>query len=260
MVRTRSGSGNVVTTTRKEGRGKVKKRTSRKTFVVSMLIIITALLLAMSPVFNITMITVEGNSKIVSENITAASGIEKGINIFKANLSKAETNISMMPYVDSVVVKRVLPGRINILVTESKPMAYIPFIGSYICIDGKGKIVEVFSSLEEKNLPLILGLSFSEFTIGQKIKVEDEKKLELVEMCIKEINHNNMLQQVTEIDVNDASNIRLKIRDNIDVDLGDGSHINYRMSFLKSILGELGENEKGYIDLRSEDRVIFRGQ
>jgi len=32
------------------------------------------------------------------------------------------------------------------------------------------------------------------------------------------------------------------------------------MSFLKSILGELGENEKGYIDLRSEDRVIFRGQ
>lgn len=260
MVRIQDSSGNLVTTTNRKRRRKQKRRTSRKAFVLFMLIAVLILTLMISPVFDITVITVEGNSKISSEDIIEASGLKEGVNIFKADLSKAKTYISMMPYVDFVTVKRVMPGTIKILIEESKPVAYIPFIGSYICIDSKGKIVEVFSKLEEIKLPVILGLKFSEFTIGQVIQAEDDKKMELVKASLKEIIHNDLLNQITEIDVNDVYNIRLKVRDKIDVNLGDGTRISFRMSFLRGILEQLEETDKGYIDLTNEDRVIFQAR
>lgn len=258
MVLTDKSSGNNITTTQRIKQTNAKKGTSRKIFIIILVSIAIILASLLSPLFNITEIRVQGVQQISPEDIITASGIRKGVNIFRTSLSDAEDNISRLPYVDTVTVKRHFPAIININVQESEPVAYIPFIGSYICIDVSGKIVEVVSKLGDAHLPTIAGLKFNTFTIGQKIKVEDDQKLSLAMACIKELVQNGLLKQILEIDVNDINNVQLNIENRLRANLGDCSRISYRISFLKGVLGELGGEEKGTIDLTNEDKVTFK--
>ncbi|MBZ4644978.1 MAG: cell division protein FtsQ [Petroclostridium sp.] len=258
MVLMRNSSGNFITTTEMNKRVRYKKRTSRKFFGLLLLLIGVLLISLFLPVFNIAAIDVKGNDRVSAQDIIDASGIEKGINIFRADLVKAKTNIRKIPYIDSVKISRVFPNSITITVVERKPVGYIPFMGSYIFIDQKGNVLEVVPEVKDKILPVIVGLKFNEFKLGEVIKVDEEKKLEIIVDCVREIINNKLLDQISHIDVHDVDNIQLNVRKQIIVTLGDSQKIGYKMSFLKEILNELKNGEKGYIDLRNVDRVTFR--
>ncbi|NLY42434.1 MAG: FtsQ-type POTRA domain-containing protein [Clostridiaceae bacterium] len=258
MVLNNRSSGNLITTTETKLARRQKKRTSRKVFVLSLLFVGVLLSSLFLPVFNITSIVVVGNEKIASKSIIDLSQIEKGINIFRANLRKAKENIYEIPYIDYVKISRSYPNKIIINVKERKSVGYIPFMGSYIFIDQKGNVLEVVSEIEEGSLPVIKGLRFNEFALGEVIRVDDEKKLEAVVSCIRELVNVGLLDKVWGIDVSDLGNIQLRIEDRIDVNIGDSLKINYKMSFLKEILKELKPDERGYIDLTNVERATFQ--
>ncbi|MDK2798876.1 MAG: cell division protein FtsQ [Clostridiales bacterium] len=258
MILIHSSSGNFITTTENKEKNRRKKRTSRSFLAILLLIMAIVLTSLFSPFFNIININVKGNKTIDSQSIIDASGIEKGINIFRVNIGEAKQNICQIPYIDSVKINRNLPSRITITVIERKPVGYIPFMGSYILIDRKGNVLEVVSQLTNKNLPIIRGLKFNEFKLGETIQVDQEKKLAVIVSCMKEIINYQLLQQVSQIDVHDINSIQLTIEDRIKVNLGDSLKMNYKVNFLKQILDELQDGEKGYVDLSNEDRATFR--
>ena len=76
-----------------------------------------ALFMFLSPTFNIKTITVEGNQKITSQEIISLSQISLDQNTFTIRLSQVEANIKEQPYIESVQVKRILPGEIAITST-----------------------------------------------------------------------------------------------------------------------------------------------
>ena len=252
MDNTRSGSGNLVATTDNTRKRQAVKRKSHKVFVILLMLIAVSLTSLFLPVFNVKEVEVIGNEKIETQDIVVSSGIMKEINIFRANITDAKNNISQISYIDTVDIKRSLPNRIVINVTERKPVGYIPFMGSYILIDKRGHVLEVVAELRDNHIPFIGGLKFDRFKLGKTIQVDDDKKLEMIVSCLKEILNYELLHQVSEIDVHDIDNIQLNIQSRIVVSLGDGTDVNYKICFLKEILKELNEGERGYIDLSIE--------
>ncbi|WHH58894.1 FtsQ-type POTRA domain-containing protein [Petroclostridium sp. X23] len=255
-----NSSGNFITTTQYNQKpDRKKRRTSRKFFVIILLVIAIVLASFFSPIFNISDIKVAGTERISAEDIIVASGIEKGMNIFQGDLTKAKRSISQMPYVDSIKISRVLPNKIKINIEERKPVGYIPFMGSYIFIDGKGNVLEVVSQLENNSLPVIMGLKFSQFKLGEKIKVDEENKLQIVVSCVQEIISNKLLDKVVRIDVHDINSIRLNIENRVDVNVGDEFGLRYKMNFLNAILTQIEPKKRGFIDL-NVDKPIFSAE
>ena len=255
---TKAGSGNSIATTSKRRKTKPKKRTSYSFFVLLVTVIGTVLISLFTPIFNISAISVTGNSKLKTEDIITASGLRYGTNIFRTKMSGAAKVLKSIPYVEEISVSRSLPGTVKINITERKPVGYVRFMGSYICLDGNGYVLEVLPNIGEQKLPVITGITFNQFNLGEKLTVDSEQKLELIVSCVKEIIQQDMLEVVSEINVEDIDNVHLKINGQMQVVVGDGLRLSYKMNFLKQVVNDLGEDKKGYVDLRNEGRVTYR--
>ena len=84
---------------------KIIKR--RRIFVLSILLLIILLCVCLfTPVFGISDISVTGNTLLASEDIIAASGIEKGENVFRISGKKAARKLSKLAYVEGAKIKR----------------------------------------------------------------------------------------------------------------------------------------------------------
>ncbi len=209
------------------------------------------------PIFNIKHINVTGNAVLSTDNIVLISGIEMGANIFSVNLKNCRERISSNPYVQSVKIERSLPNSLKVEMVERKPVGYILFMGSYILVDKEGYVLEVASSIEKVKVPLLSGMRFNKFKIGEKIEVDDKEKLSIVFDCVKEILRNDLVPNISEIDIDDSYNIRFIVNRNITVNIGEKSELNYKISFLKEILNEIDNEESGYIDL-SSGKPVFK--
>ena len=259
MIRNTGGSGNLITTTEIRRKRRAKKRTGPYWFVIILLLIGIVLVSLFSPFFDVQTIVVEGNHKIMPETLVNISTVAKGTNIFRINKQRAERNILNMPYVESVEIIRKFPNTVVIQIEERKPVGYIPFMGSKICIDQKGNVLEVISSdieSEQLPLPIITGLKFNEFKLGEPLKIDDIDKFNVILSCVKEIMNHDLLGKISEINIYDINNIKMTIHDQFEVLLGDSQKLNYKFSFLEEILNRLGD-EKGIIDLTNGERASF---
>ena len=61
-----------------------------------------------------------------------------------------------------------------ISLTERKVRAYVPYMGSYLYIDEFGRVLEINSQMSSA-LPVVTGLKFDTFMLGEKINAENNE-------------------------------------------------------------------------------------
>ena len=186
--------------------------------------------------------------------VQEASGLDTGVNLFRIKLSTVQKNIAKIPYINSVQVKREFPDGIAIRVTESEPIACVPFLDGAVLIDKNGKALEKVTMDKTSNYLAIMGSEMVNFEPGEKIIVENQKKLQIILATVAEIVHNNLMGTVVEINVEDTSSIEYKLNGGrLTVLMGASDELAYKTRFLKQILSELGDNPKGVVDLTAKD-------
>lgn len=236
-----------------------KQQRSTKIAVLSFVAVAILVLLLISPAFNIREIRVTGISALTEDAVIKSSGMAVGTNIFKVSSKKAENRLTTMAYVDAVNVVRKLPSIVEIRITESKETAYVYFIGNYVGIDKNGKILEIKSKDSQIEMPVILGTNVTEFGIGNKIKIDDEKKQQAIFQILEQIEVNNMQHLVKNIDVADLDDIKFFATSECTINMGGMEDIIYKISFLKKILEEPGDKRGAVIDMTNPQKVTYRG-
>lgn len=239
---------------------KLKKRWTRNhPFVIICICIGLLVLFLLSPVFDVAEIQVNGIEKTTYESIVQASGIVKGASIFKVNSGKAEKLITSMAFVDCVHVKKKFPHTVVIDITESKEVAYIYFIGNYVGIDEKGKILEIKQSDSGIELPVIVGTRLTEFGIGNYIKTDNEANRDAVFKILGQVNEAGISNLLKVIDVTDLNDIKFVTVSDATVNIGTMDEIIYKISFLKKILEDPADKRGAVIDMTNTEKVTVRG-
>ena len=234
-----------------------KKRTGRKILVTLLLIIALVLVVLFSPLFNLKIIYVEGNSRLTAEQIIDACGAVPGKNTFLFNTRSIRKNVCKLSYVNSATVSRVFPSDIKIIVEESYPAAVVPFVGSYIYIDQNSKILEVSPVLEEGQLPSVTGINPTQFHVGEVMVTDDENKHAVLKDLLQAIDKSDLSGRITSIDISDIYYMKMTVQ-NQEVIVGDNTELTYKLQLLTEILGKLREDERGTIDLTTAPNVVYR--
>ena len=212
-----------------------------------------------SSFFQIKFIAVNGNNNVTREEIIKLSSIYYGENIFRINKRNSMKSIFQNPYVKMIKIKRVLPSRVIIEIIEREIMAYVPYVGSYLNIDEEGMILEINPAIKHLDLPVVKGLKFETFKVGELLNIENEEQFSTTTMLIKEIKNAGMLELVSEIDISDLSNIRLKIKEGIKANLGGADNMDYKISFARSIIEDVRKkNLKGTIEMSHNGNPVFK--
>lgn len=119
---------------------------------------------------NIQEVIIQGNDFLSEEEIFFSSGIKLGENIFKLDLKKSINFLKQEPWIKEVEIKRVIPNKIIIYLTERESAAIVYSGEEYFFCTKEGMLLSKISEPEETfDLPLISGLENNEIKIGEMI-------------------------------------------------------------------------------------------
>lgn len=240
-----------------------KKRNYKKMFLFVLLLVLVIYTALFTPLFNVNKIEVYGNEKFSQDDIANMTGITLGTNIFRVNYFKVKDNILNNQYINKVKIYRSYPSKIKIVIEERKPAGYFDFMGSFLVIDKTGIVLDVLSSVNELQIPDIIGIKFKDYKISNAINInkEDKAKFNIVLQCIDAAMNNGLLTVINKIDVTDVSKIVIyAYRDKYQINLMDEQKIPYKFKFASKILAdrEKDKSHGGIIDFTSPGEPTFK--
>lgn len=224
----------------------------RRLYYVIIMAVVTLcfVILSLTVFFKITVIQVTGSTNYSSEEIAAASGIVKGDNIIRENISECSRNItSQLIYVETADVKKQFPGTIVIHVEASVPTANVQTVNGYYLISQGGKVLEKLTN--PKTGLLTINGAESDITLkqGDIFRSVEEKKTDDIYTLIDAF-EKFKLENVTHIDITDRANVSFLYDSRIKVELGVVSDLDYKLNFIAEILTkEIGTNSSGTLRL-----------
>ncbi len=259
---------------------KRKKKIKRRLYWIKLILLLTLLsttvvLLALSPLFNIKAIVVEGNMHHTKEELAGSTGIVIGLNGFRQFENDFGSILSLRykdaekrilenhSYIKDVKVRFLLPDKVKVIVSEREPFAVVHSGDINLLIDEEGYVLEA-SEETWAGYPVITGLEFSGFRPGQALEPANRDRIKKAKHVLETLEYldKNSSFKITErldyIDVAQLKNICIKFDSRILIKLGDLQDMEYKVTFMKEILqNKLGPHEKGTLDFTTGENPEF---
>ena len=221
-------------------------------------LIIASIILIMSVFFQIGKIEVEGNSIYTDKEIIDASGIQIGDNLFFINrIAAGSRTVVKLPYVDAVTITRGLPNRITILVQESNAVGYVNVNGELWSVSGTGKFLGTVEKAEAAYMAEITGITVDKAAVGDTVVAAEKENCSYLLEILDQIQSRGLTAKITGIDVTDAENPVIVYDNRFTVKLGEKGNTEYKFGKLVAVIGQLGENDAGTLDLADGNKVHY---
>lgn len=240
---------------RRENSGERYKRVirQRRIFVLSVFVIVVMLCICLfTPVFGISNIMVSGNSVVSSEDVIAASGIEKGENVFRVNISKAEKKLFAVPYVEGVQIKRKFPARIEIVIDEAKPDIIMDTPTQFVVTTVNGRVLEITEDVTHLTSPLVYGVKVTGAEPAKQLQTEDGETFATNIAYIKCFYDTEHWQNIDEFHVSDITNFVIIMKSGMKVTFGSiesTEALRRKIMMMTKILEQVKQSERSYLDL-----------
>ena len=245
------------------GRAARRRKKNRRKYTVYYILAAVMMLaigaaLSLTVFFNITVISVAGDTRYDSEDIIDASDVLIGDNLFRLIGSDVKDNIvSEFPYIEDVKIQRVLPEELVIKVTECEPAVTVEREDEYLLLSDKGRMLEEISVLPEDSARII-GFAAESMQPGDWLSKDDNERFELL-LQMLQIMEQYGLQDIAVMDMRDMLNLRLLYDGRMDIQLGSSADIEYKLRAVKSIIDTAVEKRTvGLIDVSSRDSMRMR--
>ena len=236
--------------------------------IVSVVLII-CVVLSLTVLFKTQNYEISGNTVYEEKDIIKTCGISKNENIFLANKHAAEKRLKKeYAYIEQADVSFNIPDTITIDITEAVP-AYIVKVSdkNYLVCSSKGRVLEKTSTKKGYELPIFVGSDITNGDIGDYVKFEDKKTLDIINSVVTVFTDNGYTG-ITEIDATNTSNITFTYDNRIKVKLGLPEDISYKVRTAMTIITEKidlngSDATKGELDVsncNTTKKSYFRDQ
>ncbi|MCR4441118.1 MAG: FtsQ-type POTRA domain-containing protein [Peptococcaceae bacterium] len=212
-----------------------------------------------SAVFSVKAVDVKGNSFLSAEEIVELSGIRTGVNIFKLDTREAAAKMKVHPRIKNVEIKRKLPHKILLQVTERYACAYLEGQGGLIAVDEEGVYLYKENDPENRKFALISGVPVND-SAGPGADLSTPglaSALLLLKLLDKAI-----LADVEEIVAPTPESLVLKTRHGVEVRFGRPEELERKVMLIGELLVKNGEliNDQTveYIDLRYNTAPVIK--
>lgn len=214
-------------------------------FLFIFICIIICILLFGTSIFRVKKVEVEGSSYYSEAELVSQAGISDQMNILQVSKKRSSQQLLELPYIKAAEIEIMYPAGVKIIISERRPIGYVPYSGTYLSIDKTGQVIDQTQSQKVHNLPVIEGLKFDKFVLGEPIEVENEDVLiGLIEITAL-LEKYHLLDKKIKIDVGNPKQIRLYIN-SLDVIIGEINNLDKKIQWLCEIVEEY---DMGILDL-----------
>ncbi len=223
-----------------------RRRRKRKAvhYALPAILVMTALLAVLSyKLIRIKNITVEGTTRYQTGEIIAASGLEIGSSMFKIKPSAVNGEIErVLSYIGKSQLRFELPNTVVLSVQEAKVIASVYHNGSYVLLSDSYKVLQPDCKTPDAEVPVVIGMELMTPTSGEDIKTVNEDDLTILKnlyLALKE----HPIPGVTEINLENITNIRLQCDNSNSVMLGGPTNLDYKLEFVNEVIRQYQEQQ-----------------
>jgi len=272
---------------RKSVSARKRKRKMKKSGVVFRVIMtlivlmIVVTVVAVSPICNISKVSIEGNHVITTKNILNTAKIPIGRNAFYAVEGSLIDKVFMtwQPYKDRLRAKYVylknvdfnfgFGGKLVIKIMERTPFLYLPLDKKFALVDADGVILDITTKKPMDGRMMLKGVVISDKKVGAQTKMNTMSGVVKVNRLLKLFRDYQsklpkaLISRITAFDASKPNNIAMDLTGDIKVLLGEiddfeDSQLIYRLTFINASLAKIKVGEKGTLDYASTDDLIWK--
>ncbi|MBQ7241418.1 MAG: FtsQ-type POTRA domain-containing protein [Firmicutes bacterium] len=233
-----------------------RKRKRIRPFGIFILVCIIAAIMA-SPIFAVREFKSNVSENYTKEELLNVLGFKEGMNIFRAKLMSGNKKLKANPYIEHGKISISLPGTVIITVEERKVRGNILKDGSYLYIDQHGRVLDIEETPNTAS-PIIEGLEFSEYSLGNVISVENTSSLAAAVSISQLMEKYNLSGYTINLNVSDIDNITAKIN-NAEITLGSTLRMDEKIRTLTAIIPNISPEAIGTLDLSDIDsQIVFK--
>ena len=239
-----------------------RRRRGRASFplrLLSLIIVVAAIVAALTMFFRIDTIVVEGNERYTDEQIIEAAGVQKEQNLVLLNKYNVKKAIfDQLPYVETVVINRKYPDALILTVTECSASAALSGAGGTWLMSDEGKILERTAQIPEGCVS-VTGSELVEPAVGTQaaFSEEDSYKLDRLLTLLRAAEEKQLLGMIGSIDLGDGTAITLTYLDRFTVKMPWDADLAYKLENVRTVVDVLEANETGTIDLMTDGKASF---
>ena len=239
---------------------KKRRQIPQKYILAAVLVVLAGAACLFSPFFAVKQIRSEHTEQFTTSELCERIGLAQGDNIILFNRSKAEDTLRQEPYILDARLIWEFPDTIVISLTERKVRASVPYMGSYLYIDAEGRVLDI-QDIAPVGLPLVQGLQFSGFHLGEILEVENEASLSVMLQISQIIEKNEITDVAVELNVADPDNITATVNQ-VQVLLGGMQNMDQKIPLMAAVMETIPKEDRGTLDLSdvtsASDRIIFQ--
>ncbi len=223
-------------------------------------VVVVASIFVLSLFFRVEDIQVDGNTHYTDEEIIRAIDIEEGDNLFFFDRFAAIARVfSKLPYIEEVSLKRALPDKITISVTESSALAYLILGDEEWTMDHNCKILGKAAEGETVQLVPIVNFDPGTLFIGEQLTAADgnEDPVSYLREILIQIEGRNMVDSIDRVDFENPNSPEITYNGRFTFVLGRYSMVSQKFAMLSGVLQTLKDGDAGVVDLSSGQRAVF---
>lgn len=222
-----------------------------------LLVLVSAALLALTVFFKVDAIEVEGMSRYTALEIENGMDIKTGDNLYLWNKVKvADHLLEKFPYLESVQIRRHLPDKLVVTVSESQAVLAVPSDGGYYLLSEQGKVLELSSS--DGGLPIATGVTLMGMKPGQMVDRTADAYTDALLTVLNAVRASDMLKDVNFINLQSLTDVRIGCMKRFDIRAGTIDQLEYRLRFAKTVIDErLSPSDIGRLYWDGKDRLHF---
>ena len=227
--------------------------------LLCMLLIVGAIVAAMTLFFKVQTIVVDGNERYGRDEIIAASGVKVEDNLFLLNkYGAAQAIFEKLPYVEEASIRRKLPDTLVISVRECAAAAGIEADGGVWLISENGKLLELAQSVPQ-GCPAVRGVELVDPALSARLSFGEEHETEAERLLdiLRAANGQGMLAGVESVDLSDATAIRMEYLGRFTVKLPWDADTDRVFRAVQKVVATLESNQTGEINLMLDGEIRF---
>lgn len=240
--------------------------------------VVLALFVGFSIFFRVEKVEVIGAQQYTEDTILEVSGIEKGASLLTFGKGKACARIKeALPYVETIRIGIKLPGTVRITIEEVDVVYSIQDnTDQWWFMTSEGRLIEQVSASKAANETVVKGFRIQDAKAGEQavamepeqeepevleegeeqepvIAVTNAERLVTALEILRELENNEILGDVSEVDVTDMGDIFLWFGTKTKILLGDPGQIDTKIATMKAIVEDDKIDASGEVDLTQPD-------
>lgn len=208
--------------------------------------------------FHIDTVKVEGTNIYTEDEIEACVFARKySDNELLLLLYNKIFGINKLPFVEDIDIDYKDRNTVLLHVYDKAISGCIKYMGQYVYFDKEGTVLESLPRRRQE-VPLVSGIKFGDFSIGEKFKVEDDSLFDAIMNVSQLINHYEI--SIKRIHINDGD--IMLYSGNVQVHLGKKKLYNDQLAVLSEVLNTTNKKKlSGTIDMENYntgDKIVLK--